>query len=275
MTNVFRLTGIFLVSFFLFSINSCSDSDSSDNDIPAGNPNGLVKNKPDSVGDIVLSDGTAIGYMNGLILSESQRQSAIAVIFYTGNESDSLGKKMLGVGLKHEKVGVKWCWTAAHAYSKKIPSIASDSRLVDSELKFFGDIEGSDNLEQIGYVLSSDKDIIGDDSNDTYPVSRYPAFGFAFNYKDNFSRIKNTAYESGWYLPTVAELYQAWKNREVVDAASKLAGGDEFSVDNYWTSSISSDGEVNCASRILFLYGTVDSTCRKDKERPVCAIREF
>ncbi|MBO4546749.1 MAG: hypothetical protein J5700_04135, partial [Treponema sp.] len=72
-----------------------------------------VKPKPDTIGDIVLKDGTAVARENRGYLSETQKYDAIAVIFYDGKAefnwlaSKFLGSCVLGVGLA-EGYG-PWC----------------------------------------------------------------------------------------------------------------------------------------------------------------------
>ncbi|MBR1721551.1 MAG: hypothetical protein IJ727_03550 [Treponema sp.] len=56
-----------------------------------------------NVGDIVLKDGTFIPYSEDLTLTSEQKANAVAVIFYAGNKSDTLGARTLGVGLKTSK----------------------------------------------------------------------------------------------------------------------------------------------------------------------------
>ena len=50
-----------------------------------------------AVGDIVFTDGSASPYNDEL--TDEQKAAAIAVIFYVGDENDTLGAKTLGVGL--------------------------------------------------------------------------------------------------------------------------------------------------------------------------------
>ena len=57
------------------------------------------KPHPDTVGDIVFADGTAMAWREGLSFTDEQKAAAIAVIFYVGAECSNDGRKrMLGVG---------------------------------------------------------------------------------------------------------------------------------------------------------------------------------
>ena len=70
-----------------------------------------------AVGDIVFTDGSASPYTEEL--TNEQKAAAIAVIFYVGDENDTLGAKTLGVGLITERTnykGLQWCLSDAVAY---------------------------------------------------------------------------------------------------------------------------------------------------------------
>ena len=67
------------------------------------------------VGDIVFNDGSAMAYTDFEAITDTsvknaKKASAIALIFYKGtSESDVLGARTLGVGLKHNQSGLAWC----------------------------------------------------------------------------------------------------------------------------------------------------------------------
>ena len=63
---------------------------------------------------------------------------------------------------------------------------------------------GSDNLEQIASFLITAG--LADDTTGKDADKRYPAFYFAKNYKNTVTNLE-AAYGNGWYLPTVAELF--------------------------------------------------------------------
>lgn len=178
-----------------------------------------------AVGDIVFNDGSATPYTAELTLSDEQKAAAIAVIFKVD------GGKTLGVGLKHNRSGLAWCTKDANAYNKNIETIQCPASGDAGNLTFTGDTDGSDNLEQIASFLTT-----AGLENDTTDASKYPAFYFAKNYKTTATNL-GAAYENGWYLPTVAELFDIWKVKATVDAASSLCGGSQFDTSWYWSSS--------------------------------------
>ena len=209
-----------------------------------------------AVGDIVFNDGSATPYTATLTLTPEQKAAAIAVIFKVD------GGKALGVGLKHYKNGLAWCTTDAKAYDKNITAIqchASGNT---------GDTDGSDNLEQIATFLT-EKGLV----NDTAETAKYPAFYFAKNYKTTATNLTAT-YENGWYLPTVVELFDIWKVKATVDAASNLCGGSQFGDRSYWSSSQYDSLDLD-ACNFVFSYEDWGYCIKNAISNDVCAIRAF
>ena len=236
---------------------------------------------PYEVGDIVFNDGSAMPFTENLTLTQEQKDSAIAIIFFKGtdlnNGDDTTTCRTLGVGLKHSSEPLAWCkytdnrwYNNAQAYYIEITTIGED------DIK-----NGSENLERIGAFLSTYEDTYGDFylegipysvSDDTAEESNYPAFYFAKNYNTIATNL-GTTYSSGWYFPSYAELlYLFFKNKNFdIDAASNLCGGDQFGTKWYGASSqfIMMDSKV-----WKFTFGK-GSSCDKKDANYVCAIREF
>ena len=230
------------------------------------------------VGDIVFNDGSAIAYSSELLLTDEQKEAAIAVIFFKGsdlNSNDDDTSRTLGVGLKHSKLA--WCrWTDendieefANAYNTNIDTIqcTPDNGGRNGNYTWTGnqDKNGSDNLTQIAEKLGTEK-------NDTGTATNYPAFYFAINYKDTATNL-GTTYADGWYLPTLAELFQIWKNKTDVDTASEALGGNKFGTSIYWSSS--QDTRTEYASKLDFSDGACSYISNKKTNNYVCAIHEF
>lgn len=216
-----------------------------------------------AVGDIVFNDGSATPYTAELTLSDEQKAAAIAVIFKVD------GGKTLGVGLKHNRSGLAWCTDDAKAYNRKINTIQCPASGDTGNLTFTGDTDGSDNLEQIASFLTT-----AGLENDTTDASKYPAFYFAKNYKNTATNL-GAAYENGWYLPTVAELFDIWKVKATVDAASSLCGGSQFGNSIYWSSSQYASAD-SVAYELNFLNGDWSGPNNKSySSNYVCAIRAF
>ena len=222
-----------------------------------------------AVGDIILNDGSKVNYETAKNYTGSDldglKSKAIAVIF----RADTASKKALGVGLKHNRNGLAWCTSDANANNKNIKTIQCPARGDAGNLTFTDDTDGSDNLEQIASFLITAG--LADDTTGKDADKRYPAFYFAKNYKNTATNLE-AAYGNGWYLPTVAELFDIWKVKATVDAASSLCGGSQF--DSYYWSSSQYASNDKGAYRVSFSNGN-RSDSPKNSNLYVCAVRAF
>ena len=218
-----------------------------------------------AVGDIVFNDGSATPYTAELTLSDEQKAAAIAVIFKVD------GGKTLGVGLKHNGSGLAWCTSDAKAYNTNIKTIQCPASGAAGNFTFTGDTDGSDNLEQIASFLITAG--LADDTTGKDADKRYPAFYFAKNYKNTATNLE-AAYGNGWYLPTVAELFDIWKVKATVDAASSLCGGSQFGDSYYWSSSQYASYDPY-AYRLRFGSGGWGYSYKANSSYFVCAVRAF
>ena len=277
---------LLLTSIFIFA--SCSNgNNSSDNVVTYIGTKAPTVAK--EVGDIVFNDGSAIPYteFTGLdaATKDEKKTAAIALIFYkgTGLNSDAVGGtpdtttiRTLGVGLKHNRNGIAWCLDSAAAYSNNIQTIQCPSSEISGALTFTGDKNGSDNLEQI--EAFEEVDDTGTDAN-------YPAFYFAKNYKgeklgsESSSRIPaGSEFENGWYLPSIAELFQIYScsadstNGFNIDAASEALGGNKFK--ESWYISSSQCVEDNGHAYVISKEG-IGAYFKYSSYYYVCAIRAF
>ena len=101
------------------------------------------------------------------------------------------------------------------------------------------------------------------------------------------SNVSGTYYESGWYLPSIAELFQIYANGKGankvfdIDTASEALGGDKFEFFSYWSSSqyVTSyqlDSEKTHAYGLDVQNGDYSVVCGKSTSNIwVCCIREF
>ena len=224
-----------------------------------------VKPKPDTIGDIVLEDGTAVAYENRSKLSETQRWHSIAVIFYDGKASTDLGNCVLGVGLA-EGIG-NWCYDTEVASYVKIPEITANpirwgepvthaefgkevpvfgypkrEREVTFTGAMDGQIRGTNNLSKVQSYLGND-----------FHLDKMKAFEYCEKYKDqDGSRLKwieDKQYQTGWYLPTIAELTYllekvGWVNGCISDVYGKTIISAFGSEDYYWSSSAVSGNKL-------------------------------
>lgn len=232
-----------------------------------------VPTEAKAVGDIVFSDGSATASTAELTLTDAQKEKAIAVIYKVD------GTKAYGVGLVHNKNGLAWCSSSANAYGNNIDTIqcAADDGGNAGNYTFNNatDKDGSKNLEQIEKWLSAEGSGTSDDTKGDGAADRYPAFYFAMNYMDQAgSHVTGTAYASGWYLPSLAELFDIYKEITTVDAALDKCNGSKFNNSVYWSSSQHASSNNN--AYIFDFYEKVWNSNDKDINfYYVCCIRAF
>ena len=211
------------------------------------------KTAPDAVGDIVFSDGSASSYVSGLTLSDEEKAAAIAVIFYVGSSTDSLGEKTLGLGLVQ---GSDLCWCTETAAAYDVNTYATS------------ETDGSENMTSIKTV------------ND-YGEENYPAFYYADNYSSQAgNHVSGTNYEDEWYLPAKGELRIIYNNKTTVDAALSAAGGTNLPESSgfFWSSSQyvrDDDTMMYYAWKLIWADGTGGYQGEKENTYSVLVIREF
>ena len=177
-----------------------------------------------SVGDIVFTDGTRIKAEDLQYgIPDSQMSKAFAVVTSTAY-GGAVGK---AVGLQRSASTLMWAPSGTTGYSTNFTGIQADySGSSISGYTFSGDIDGSDNWE---YICSIDPEGTKD------PANNYPAFNFALTYGTQ-AGLTGTDYENGWYVPSVAELYDVYTNKEVVQTSLNAVGGFTLGTSNYWSS---------------------------------------
>ena len=236
------------------------------------------------VGDIVFTDGSASSYTELASLTDDQKAAAIALIFYKGSDCNDEGvstPRTLGVGLKHNKDGIRWCRSetdenSANAFNLNITTIQCSVSGDAGALTITGDKNGSDNLEQIAAFLTANGS-----SDDTGTDENYPAFYFAKNYKNmEGSRVNGTAFADNWYLPSIAELYQIHlcikdtMNGFNIDEASDALGGDKFTTSAYRSSSQCVESD-NYVCHLYISTGMYRASIKAGSAGYICVIREF
>ena len=215
-----------------------------------------------ALNDIVFNDGSATPYTSGLSLTDSQKNAAVAVIFY----KDST--KTLGVGLKRSASTIEWCLDTANGFNKNIDTIQCTPSGSPGAYTFSGDTDGSNNLAQIATYLTSHGS-----TDDTGTAGNYPAFEYAKNYGS--TNGCTGAYATGWYLPSIAELYQIYNLRANIDAAVALCGlTNTFSNGLFWSSSQYASLD-DFAYRFTFDYYGSFYDDSKEGDFTVCAVRAF
>ena len=138
-------------------------------------------------------------------LSESSSRIAWATRDSTGNET------------KFENI--------ISSYTRTNRTSNSNGKYLYENLVIDGDTDGSDNWNEICKV----------DSNAEQNIENYPIFQFAKNYGSTESF---TGYfSSGWFIPSLYELYVIYQNMGIINESLSLCNGDSLQSKRYWTSS--------------------------------------
>ena len=197
-------------------------------------------------GDFVLKDGTMLP--KDITLTDTQKSNVAAVIVRAAAD----GKPALGVGIVHNQMA--WCTKSATGYSTNITSLLGDETT--------GYTDGSDGWEKLKKACSDAES----------KPENYPAWNYSLTYAEKNSLTGSLA--TGWYLPTVAELYTIYQNKDVVDASLSKAGGSQFGTSSYW--SCCQNPSYNDYARGLdFSDGNVYSLYKNDDYGYVCSVRAF
>ena len=199
-----------------------------------------------SVGDFVLKDKTILS--KDTELTDTQKSNVAAVIV----RADTSKKTALGVGIVHNRSGLAWCTSSAKGYSTNITALQGDLTS--------GYTDGSDGWEKLKEACSDAESNPGN----------YPAWNYSLTYAKNNGLTGDLA--TGWYLPTVAELYTIYQNKETVDASLSKAGGSTFGTSLYW--SCCQYPSYNKAARVQS-FGNGEVGYGKDGSRCVCSVRAF
>jgi hypothetical protein len=229
------------------------------------------KSKPDSIGDIVFADGSATAWTKGLTLTEKQKSKAVAVIFYT-----PLNDSMLGVAI-HNTNGenpyeYSWAKEETTGCSTNFSTIVCTPKprgSKTSEIAYFdGDKDGSDNWSAICSLDSTAQAKI---------ETNYPAFFWANNYAENHGLTGEL--ESGWYMPSIFELAELYREVETVNKALTAAGGNTIAKDRWYHSSSQCYGTNEKGTSIwVWNLGASDEYLgqfTKMEKSAVCVIRKF
>lgn len=183
------------------------------------------------VGDIVMSDGSVLSKES--YLSYKGKEKPVAVIFTVNGVQKGDLKRVIGVGL-FESDGIisfaqdnssgdntNFLFNRAYVINQKFDS----STGFYTNEGFSGDIDGEDSWKNVKRRDKTAKE-------NMYSV--YPAYAFAENYGIN---KKCGKFEStDWYLPSVAELYEMFENKSLLNEVIEACGGNELD-HRIWSSS--------------------------------------
>ncbi len=243
---------------------------------------------PTDVLDIVFTDGSAMAYTSNITLTEEQQAAVVAIIFYKGTEcSNDSRARMLGLGIKNSgTTKYEWALQNKKCYTQKLTDIliSKDESAPTAGTPYCeytstsgttsylsGDMDGSDNWQIINNIATS----AGETSS---LAENYPIFNYANTYAST-ANLTGTDYSSGWYIPSLIELYQVHKKWSQLNSILSLVGGDDLGENRYyWSSSQYVNGnnaEYDYWSWSLVIKGGEIYGNNKDATRSALCIREF
>lgn len=179
-----------------------------------------------SVGDIVMIDGDIIKYEAGLKLG-TKASDAVAIIFHNGT---SLGGSTRVLGMAADLSTLKnYNWANSNPASD-IPNL----KAYVSGTNFSGTSTSYDGSSNYNYASTNS------------PSTIFEAMRYCANYKNYKANLGGTTYESGWYLPSIRELYKVYENITTINAVFTNALGRSMEAYTYLggTSSLGGAGGV-------------------------------
>ena len=231
------------------------------------------------VGDIVFNDGSATPYTELASLTNAQKAKAIAIIFYKGtglnDGADTSTERTLGVSLIQHRTGVEWC-NNGNAQNMNITSIEcipdAGGSTGNYTFENTNKRNGSNNFAKISAFLAA----AGTGLDDTTNAIFYPLFYFFENTSKYSETLSGSIYANGWYIPSLAELYQLYvcrKNVFNIGSVSEALGGQDFD-DDYWSSS-QYDEAAHQVSILNLATGQYTSMDKDVNVCYACVIHEF
>ena len=241
------------VMVMALAVGGCSDGSSGNefatgSSVESGNSSGTgnsgVYYSKCAVGDFVLKDGTILSK------DETPESGTVAAVIVRAATND---KPALGVGIVHNRSGLAWCKESAAGYSTNITALQGD--------KTTDYTDGSDGWEKLKAACSDAE------SN----PENYPAWNYSLTYAKNNGLTGALA--TGWYLPTVAELYTIYQNKTAVNASLSKAGGSKFGTRWYWSCSQIPSNDRG-ARELNFGHGGMHGDYKYNYSY-VCSVRAF
>ena len=228
----------------------------------------VINSNTYTAGMIVLADKTRIAKENYTAINPSN--PPVGIVF------DIYGvPKILALRVSGQKLTWAKNFTSGYAtlFEKIICTPHKTGDRVAGTATFRGDTDGSDNWN---YVKSIDP-------AGTAVAANYPAFNWVNTYNTTYAAQLGSS-NLMWYMPSIAELCEIYRNKEKIDASLKAIhdlpdGGTYadafFKSESYWSSSqvqnYNSGKEVWC---VFFQTGSVSKTA-KFIDLLTCAIADF
>lgn len=225
------------------------------NDVDVKLEENREEEKIPTIGSIIMRDGS---YLTKEEITSANQTQAIAVVYKVS------GGKAWAVGIRQEQKA--WCDISAEGYNTDFTELTTNVSGSAGALTFTGYQNGSGGWSKLRTALGS--------NDDTDQEGNYPAWEWV----NNYGRFQDMTgdFASGWYFPSVAELFDIWQQKDTLNASLSAVNGSTFGSKYYWSSSQCASTETNA---LLFGFGNGDST-DDDKSTDydpayVCAVRQF
>lgn len=217
-------------------------------------------------GKIVLSDKSLVAKNDYTAINPSNPPVGIICGFIYGVP------KM--IALRSSFGGLAWAKEYSTGYNTRFEDIiCNPSSYHATSATFTGDTDGSDNWEYIKSI-----DIAG--TADAVVADNYPAFNWVSQYNTKYAdKLNNKKFD--WYMPSIAELCEVYKNRTAINASlAKIHGltnGSGYAdaqlvEDTYWSSS-QYYNKRDCACLVDFSDDRVNYGI-KDRNYRVCCLAD-
>lgn len=220
--------------------------------IGTANYNIVEAEKCFSVGDILFTDGTRMKAEDVQYGVPDEKISKAFGVIASTPYGGVTGK---AVGLQ-KGTSLQWAPTETPGFDINFTDIKGS--------KTSYDMDGSDNWK---YVCSKDS------TASRNAATNYPAFYFANTYGIK-AGLTDSDYGNGWYLPAIAELFQVYENRTVIQESLIITGGFTFSTSSYWSSSQSPIYSITGCS-LSFSDGIVNYQIGRHSSLCVLVIKAF
>lgn len=218
-----------------------------------------------AVGDIILTDGTKVSVNDVETYSPDNANKPIGVVAMISDIYGVSTPKV--IGLQKSASGLTWAPSSTTGYGKKFTNIvctpSKTGEGAASTATFTGDTDGSDNWAEICDV---------DPEGTANAATNYPAFNFANTYGAT-AGLTGTGYENGWYVPSIAELCEVYKNKNVIQTSLTKANGFKIGTLDYWSSSQRASDVGIYAYLVDFNYGKIDDEYRKNYDMSVFVLQ--
>ena len=220
-----------------------------------------------TVGKIVLADKTLVAKDDYTAIDSNN--PPVAIICGINGYGAALG-----IALHKSPSDLRWAKDESTGYYTKFEDIICTPSNTESgaasTAAFTGDIDGSDNWDYICGI---------DPEGTANTAENYPAFNWVNQYNAAYAdKLGGTNF--AWYMPSLAELCEVYRNREAINASlAKIHGLDSDYADStlgtsfYWSSSQFASYYYG-TWRVYFNYGDVNLNVKNNYSR-VCCLAGF